>query len=302
MTSPAHQREIICHVCRHGERVKRLYRLEAFNIMRCTACQSVFLDAPKEPEVLKGLYNEDYFQTRENYFFNNPINNPQTDTSNGNIEEFDQTLQDLEQLLPDKGRLLDVGCGVGVFLCLARDRGWEVQGIDISPFAAEYAKQRFGLNVTAGTLSEVQFAPNGFDVVTMWDLIEHVADPIQELVEVRRILAPQGYLLVNTPNEAGLLKALAGLFYKASMGSIRYPVKKLYHIYHLHYFTPTTLSMILEKAGFRVVKMDKTLIPLVKARGSSFDKIIVHGLSGLERALGMEYQLQVVAQPMNRSL
>jgi len=291
---------IICSVCQHSNHVERIYRLDEFNIMRCSACRLVFLDAPKEMEVLKELYDEDYFQTRENYFFNNPINKPQADASNGNIEEFDQTLQELEKFVPQNSRLLDVGCGVGVFLCLARDKGWRVQGVDISPFAADYAKERFDLSVTPGTLSEARFETNRFDVVTMWDLIEHVADPIQELIEVKRILTPKGYLLVNTPNEAGLLKALARLFYKASLGSVRFPVKKLYHIYHLYYFTPATLSMILEKAGFRIVKMDKTLIPVVKARGSSLDKVIVKGLSGLERALGMEYQLQVIAQPVNR--
>ncbi len=271
-------------------------RLEDFNVLRCRRCELVFLDLPTSSERLQGLYGADYFGEREAYFFGDTVDPARDARSNANVAEFEDGLRKLVALLPERGRLLDVGCGVGAFLSLARTHGWDVRGVDISSFASRYAREQVGVEVDEGTLEGAAYAEGSFDVVTLWDSIEHVADPPAVLREVRRILKPGGYVMLNTPNEAGLLKLLARVCYRATLGVFRYPARKLYHVYHLYYFTPPTLVRMLEREGLELVTLERSLIPIVKARGTALEKLIVRLVSGLESATGREYQLLAIAR------
>ncbi len=98
------------------------------------------------------------------------------------------------------GRLLDVGCNYGIFLKLARDIGYDVRGVDISTPAALYGKERMGLEIINGTIGDAKFPDEHFDVVTMFDVIEHVEDPIKELKGIRRVLKKDGVFFATTPN------------------------------------------------------------------------------------------------------
>jgi len=100
-----------------------------------------------------------------------------------------------------EGQLLDVGCATGRFLDEMHRHGrWEVYGVELVSLAAEYARQRFGLDVFCGTLTEAAYASDRFDVVTMWDVLEHVADPTAQLLEVLRILKPGGLMVLRIPD------------------------------------------------------------------------------------------------------
>lgn len=99
-----------------------------------------------------------------------------------------------------QGRLLDVGCGPGLFLDEAKKKGWDVQGLDLSGWAAEYAKDHFGVQVTTGTLLDAHFPDRSFDVIVMNDVIEHVENPKAVLSEIRRILKNDGVLYLSTPD------------------------------------------------------------------------------------------------------
>ena len=290
---------IPCRLCKDGTCITTLYRAAALTVKKCRRCGLVFLDDAADEASLVKLYGEDYFQTRARYFFGNRVADPEAGTDNDNLAEFDEGLRALRQLLPQRGRLLDVGCGVGIFARMAQDDNWQVTGIDVSTYASRYAREHFGLDVRQGTVQSVALDSASFDAVTMWDLVEHVPDPVGELVSVARVLKRGGYLLVNTPNEAGALKMLAGIGYHMSLGAFCYPVNKLYHHYHLTYFTAATLSSALERSGLRSVTVRQNSIPIVKARGSSWEKAIVWGLSWFERLLGREYQLLIIAQKPN---
>lgn len=100
----------------------------------------------------------------------------------------------------EKGRLLDVGCGNGIFLDQMKQLGWEVVGVEPDEGAASVAVQKFGLEVFQGSLEEAKF-PNGhFNAITLNHVLEHVLDPIELLKECRRVLRPGGKLVVATPN------------------------------------------------------------------------------------------------------
>lgn len=102
------------------------------------------------------------------------------------------------------GTLLDVGCGDGQFAAAARDRGWVAQGVELNPPAAQAARER-GVNVVEGRLEEVEPLRAAFDVVTAWDVIEHVPEPRRFAEELVRRVAPGGLLVVTTLNRRALV-------------------------------------------------------------------------------------------------
>jgi 2-polyprenyl-3-methyl-5-hydroxy-6-metoxy-1,4-benzoquinol methylase len=137
--------------------------------------------------------------------------------------------------------LLDVGCGEGFFLFNASKAGYTAKGIDISQDAAEYARREFGLNVEAKPFKELQFPENYFDVVTLWQVLEHVPYPLTILKEVHRVLKPGGMLAVSTPDVGGILARI----FRTKWWNI----SRL----HINQFTSKTLKRMLENAGFENV-------------------------------------------------
>ena len=137
--------------------------------------------------------------------------------------------------------LLDVGCGEGFFLFNASKAGYTTKGIDISQDAAEYARREFGLNVEAKPFKELQFPENYFDVVTLWQVLEHVPYPLIVLKEVHRILKPGGLLATSTPDIEGIMAKI----FRRKWWNLR----RL----HINQFTAKTLADMLNRAGFKNV-------------------------------------------------
>ncbi|HID64255.1 MAG TPA: class I SAM-dependent methyltransferase [Anaerolineae bacterium] len=105
----------------------------------------------------------------------------------------------VERLLP-RGRLLDVGCATGIFLHEMQQAGWDVVGVEPNPNAASYAQQRFGLLVHVGMLRQVGLPSASFDVITLWDVLEHLHTPWADLMEAHRLLVDGGLLVIRIPN------------------------------------------------------------------------------------------------------
>lgn len=142
------------------------------------------------------------------------------------------------------GKLLDVGCAMGGFLLgMRQQRDWTVAGVEVNEAVAHAAQERHGLDVFAGTLEEAHYPDAAFDAVTMWDVLEHLHDPLASLQEIHRILRPDGVVVIRVPN---LASWDAGLFGRTWAG--------LDAPRHLYIFTPVSLSALLEKAGFQVVE------------------------------------------------
>jgi len=162
----------------------------------------------------------------------------------GRVLTFERHLQPIEQLAgPGHGRrLLDVGCHIGIFLEIAQAHGWEAWGVEPSRWAVEIARAR-GLRVIEGTLREVGFPNAWFDVVTLWDVIEHLGDPMGELRELYRILKPDGWVVIHTMDIESPFARLLGARWPWLMEM------------HLYYFSRRTLRSMLERVGFRVHHM-----------------------------------------------
>lgn len=144
------------------------------------------------------------------------------------------------------GRLLDVGCATGNFLNEMASRGvWQVEGVEPNDEVATYARDRFGLTVHGGRLTGVQLKAESFDVVTMWNVLEHLHDPMRNLQAVQRILRPGGLFVFSIPNLEGFDARLFGRFW---MG---WELPR-----HLYQFPRSVLDRMLSTVGMEVVGRD----------------------------------------------
>jgi SAM-dependent methyltransferase len=161
----------------------------------------------------------------------------------GRVLTFERHLRPLEKIKAPPGKLVDVGAYTGVFVEIAAQHGWEACGVEPSHWAVEQARER-GLHMIEGTLTSGDLVEGSLDVVTMWDVIEHVAEPLSEMRQAQRLLKTGGLLVVHTMDIDSLFARLMGN---------RWPWLMEMHIY---YFSRRTLRAMLEKAGFTVVRVE----------------------------------------------
>ncbi len=273
------------------------YRLDNIAVVECEGCGLVFVTSREGNHniVLQDIYSSDYFLERDEYFSPDASEKQNRAKQQELLQDFQIGL-DLIKGFKKSGRLLDVGCATGTFLKLAQSQGWEVCGTDISEFAVSRIKELYNIEAYAGNLSEIHFPEEAFDVITMWDVVEHFISPSAQLKETHRILKDDGILLLNTPNEGALIRKLSQYLYQFSRGIIDYPAKKLHHIFHLYYFSEKTLQQMLEASGFEIVELVGKPIPFLRGRGSFLEKSIVRFFSYIEKILNKEYELIAIAK------
>ncbi len=143
-----------------------------------------------------------------------------------------------------QGRLLDFGCGGGSFLRRMHQQGWHVVGMDVSSDVVERVHAETGLPVMLGTLPNPELEANSFDLITMWHALEHVPDPLGAVREAHRLLAPGGKIMVAAPN----IDSLAFRTFGQSWFGLDLPR-------HYTHFAPWTLHFMLERGGFRDVRI-----------------------------------------------
>lgn len=199
-------------------------------IVRCNSCGLLYTNPRPTDELLDSLYGdvEDDVYLRE---------------EEARVATFRHSLLGVRKRA-SSGRLVDIGCHVGTFLLLARDAGFDVAGVEPSRWAARYAREVRGLDVRPCGLEEAGFEPASFDVATLWDVVEHFADPKLELRRIHDALKPRGLFALTTMNVGALLPCvLRG----------RWP---WYMLMHQYYFTPETITRMLEESGFEVLAIE----------------------------------------------
>jgi 2-polyprenyl-3-methyl-5-hydroxy-6-metoxy-1,4-benzoquinol methylase len=199
----------------------------------CVTCGLGFIHPPPEPEDIKKLYDQSYYDPWG-------ISDEDNATERMKKSTFHDKLETLERFVPTKGKILDIGCATGFFLEAARERGWEVFGVDLSSYSSSIARKKLGGDrIFTGTTEEAGFESDSFDAVVMTDVIEHVSDVNSFVKEVVRILKPNGVTAITTPNPMSLSCRMLGRHWPH------------YKLEHLVYFTPHALSTLLEPFGFQ---------------------------------------------------
>ena len=285
-----------CLVC-GATRARRLYRLPRFSIFACEACAQVYLwPLPSEVEI-RAMFSQLYttgegsvpeLRSYYGFCYDDAPSNPL-------VQLYERWLRALERF-HRPGALLDVGCGTGLFLAVARQRGWVPFGIDDCAEATAHAREHFGLEVRTGDFAA--FAADGrrFDAITMWDIIEHAREPVALLEAVRRCLAPDGLVALSTPNQRSILDLVAGTLYRVSVGRVTAPLEKFYVDQHFLYFTPVTLAQALTRAGLELVHLERELTDLRRLELRLPVRTALRALFRVARWSGLENRLFALAR------
>ena len=185
----------------------------------------------------------------------------------------------IEKLLPGRGRILDVGTAAGAFLCAARRRGWQVEGCEPNQWLARGGSRRYGFPIRTGELFEQSFPPQSFDVVTLWDVIEHTPDPARVIRTANELIKPGGLLIINYPDIGSWLARALGR---------RWPFLSSVHLY---YFTRETMKRLLERHGFEVIMMrphvQRLELDYVLSRGAMVSAALSKSVRAVARLLGL---------------
>lgn len=224
-----------------------------YDLVRCNACSLMFVGNPPDAEELSRIYSFESGYHRQLA--------DDSDRASDLARENARHHLDLIEQVQGPGHILDVGCASGSFMREAKDRGWIVSGVELNGDTADVARQH-GLSVTTGTISAIH-ADERFDAVTMWDLLEHVPNPLDVLREARKLLSPGGCLWVATPNVDGLFPSMS-LRVADWVGVWPHPEPP----HHLCQFSEKTLRQALARAGFTRVDVTHERIPFGFTFGS----------------------------------
>ena len=282
-----------CPLCKSADaRVK--YELTGYCIAECITCGLEYNDGFRGGGDDKGVFSERYYTVEQPDAFKSQFDDYTQDPS---ADVYRHWLERIEQRVP-VGRVLDVGSALGTFLKIAETRGWKPQGVEISRFAAEFARDKRGLPVFNGDLESFQSPNDAFDVVTFWDSIEHVTHPLENLRTAVRLLRPGGLMLLTTDNFDCLIADVASLAYRLTSGKIRYAMERIFIPLNRSYFTENTFRAMLKAAGLRVVVFEKMEYPLDKIRTSLAERWILKGFYAAASLLGRQAQVTVLAEKL----
>ena len=236
---------VACNLC-SGNKAEYLFTVNSFNVVRCLTCELVFVNPIPFPQDVANIYNSPEYYVKEDeqreiylgYHDYMMLENHLTFVA-------DELLRPLKHI--EKGKLLDIGCGMGIMLNHFRELGWDAFGLDISSYAVEYARDKFGLNVFTGVVEDFDFPQSSLDLVTLILTLEHLTNPRGTLEVINRLMKPGAVVMIATHDIDGIKPKIV--------------TSKWRHLVipeHLYFFSKTTLTRLLEETGFSIFKVTET--------------------------------------------
>lgn len=210
-----------------------------FDVVQCAGCGFLRLRQQPSPKELESFYQESYYRGEDCSRFPAVIERA--------VRWFRLwRAWHVRAWLPPRARILDVGCGRGIFLAAMKEWGHEVAGTQLSHTAASYIRNRLQVEVFEGELPGIPYPDESFDLITMWHVLEHTTNPRLYLEKAAALLRPGGRLLVEVPNAASLTAQWAGLEW------LHWDIPR-----HLFHFTPGSLETLLGETGFSIVRTSR---------------------------------------------
>jgi len=236
--------EVPCNICDGKEveviltpQVKNISFMEVFSaaggvrgtqkIVKCKKCGLVFVSPRFPEEQIEKAYQEAFDHGYSSQELGRKIT-------------FENGIKLIERLYEKKGKILDIGAANGVFVEVSKNRSWVAYGVELSQELARSGKKK-GLKFYQGTLEKQNFQNNFFDIITYWDVLEHVYDPKEELTLANKLLKSGGLLLINYPDIGSLPARLTGKYWWFFLSV------------HLYYFSKNSLNNLLAKTGFKTI-------------------------------------------------
>jgi SAM-dependent methyltransferase len=268
-----------CPVCfsrdlRHYTRVPSLFTEDEFIVYeRCNHCGVVFRNPRLPPSERLSIYVDKVLpDSLKELMPRNQIH-------------YAHILREIDRLYPkDAGRrLFDFGCGSGGFLLEAQKAGFEVMGLELNKDLAAFVRSRYGIPVHQGLIDDPDFAEERFNVILSAQVFEHLLDPRQTLLDLKKHLAPPGYVLIEVPNQLAIKETLRR---GETMDDS-----------HLFYFSARALSYMLEDCGFEVLAVEEGVrfYRLLNA-SRGWPAWLHRGASRLAAALQLKTGLSVLAR------
>lgn len=222
-----------------------LVKKNSFNVVRCNKCNLVYLDPRLDEAELTRLYNVPEDSDINSVAFG------QKDIGHDKhkIKKFKMSIQLLKKNRKDIKNLFDLGCSTGIFLGMVAKEGWIPYGCEVNRGLVEKNQKRYGNHVKLQENGRIGFPDRYFDVVALFDVIEHLPDPIATLKEASRVLKDNGLIIITTPNIDGLFPIMTYALLCKTIGVWEHPTPPR----HIFQFSKRTLIKTLEKAGFKCV-------------------------------------------------
>lgn len=237
MTTTTHTTCLLCY----SSELKTLETYSEVGLVKCDSCKFVFSKRIPSKQELLDYYSNNYERTS----YLSPIT----------VKRFNEILDKFEPYRKT-GKLLDIGAGYGFFMEIAKQRGWDVYGTELTDEAVDHCKAK-GLQMFKGELHQIDFDPESFDAIVSIEVIEHINTPIEYAETAHKILRKGGVLYLTTPNFNSFL---------------RYRLKEKYNVIeypnHLCYYTPQTLRQLFTEHGFDKLNVKTTGISLTRLRTS----------------------------------
>jgi 2-polyprenyl-3-methyl-5-hydroxy-6-metoxy-1,4-benzoquinol methylase len=240
LPAPAGMRDVPCLFC--GESDERLrFRSGPFRVVECGRCGLVYVNPRLPAERLHEMYQEEYWSSARakefgytQYLHEGPLYQ----------RTYRLRSRVIRRYKPHPGRVLDVGCAAGFFLSVMAEQGWETTGIEISAPMVAYAQQALSLpDIRRGDILGLDLPERSYDVVTLWDVIEHLEDPRPHLRRAAAVLKDDGVLVLETQNVASRFARLLG-----------HRWQHYKHEEHLYHFDPASLARLLDDCGFALLE------------------------------------------------
>ncbi len=223
-----------CPICKLDRSIL-VWKDREYKIFKCKECNVSFLHPiPQNPEK---IYNRQYFEKWYLKYYEK------------RKEYLRKLWKEVKSFVPEKGRAFDVGCGVGIFLEILKEEGWEVSGQEVSPFAINFCKKK-GFKVYTEPLNRCNIPPETFDLITMWDVIAHLKDPVLYLESCKKILKPEGIVVIKTPLHT------QQIFFLSNLLSFTGKSKSLIHVpAQIFHFDKKSIKNLLVSRNFNVELM-----------------------------------------------
>jgi 2-polyprenyl-3-methyl-5-hydroxy-6-metoxy-1,4-benzoquinol methylase len=249
---PSHYKRMLtinnkCRTCGSTQTIF-YFAINNLHVIRCTECSHVFLDTVHTESSIKSLYENYDNQLKSSYF------NGITAVTRNNIKKY---LKHCLNLLSCNNipTLLDIGCGIGTLMEEAKKNGFITEGVEICRGLAKIAAKNTESTIHTDFLEKLPLPNEHYNVITMYDLLEHLKSPENELRHAHRILKRGGILFILCPNDNAMVRIISNYIYFSTFHLISKPMKILYYRDHLSYFTKKSLTTLLEKNGFEIISI-----------------------------------------------